>query len=121
MGPTEMIIFITSYITESAYGTCPPGLFFSLFFLTIHHCVPFQEQEKRKKRELSLCLVRTRDVPVYVKLVLVKRTEKVRNLRLFQGTIICLGLAKAAYLECLTPQNQTRVYRTPTSARLSGS
>ena len=36
----------------------------------------FQEQEKRKKRELSLCLVRTRDVPVYVKLVLVKRTEK---------------------------------------------
>ena len=91
------------------------------FFLKIHHCVPFQEQEKRKKRELSLCLVRTRDVPVYVKLVLVKRTEKVRNIRLFLGTIIYLGslvgMAKAAYIECLAPQNQTRVYRTPTSAR----
>ena len=40
-------------------------------------------------------------MPVYVKLVLVKRTEKVRNIRLFLGTIICLGMAKAAYIECL--------------------
>ena len=117
MGPTEMMIFIPSYITWSAQGTCPQGLFLFFFLLKIHHSVPFQEQEKRKKRELSLCLVRTRDVPVYVKLVLVKRTEKVRNIRLFLGTIIYLGMAKAAYIECLTPQNQTRVYRTPTSAR----
>ena len=44
-------------------------------------------------------------MPVYVKLVLVKRTEKVRNIRLFLGTIIYLGslvgMAKAAYIECL--------------------
>jgi len=44
--------------------------------LALAHVTNSQEQEKRKKRELSLCLVRTRDVPVYVKLVLVKRTEK---------------------------------------------
>ena len=37
-------------------------------------------------------------MPVYVKLVLVKRTEKVRSIRLFLGTIICLGMAKAAYI-----------------------
>ena len=39
-------------------------------------------------------------MPVYVKLVLVKRTEKVGNIRLFRN-IICLELAKAAYIECL--------------------
>ena len=100
MVPTEMIIFITSYISFSFL----PGLFLFCFFLKIHHFVPFQEQEKRKKRELSLCLVRTRDVPVYVKLVLVKRTEKVRSIRLFLRTINCLGTAKAAYIECLTPK-----------------
>jgi len=44
--------------------------------LALAHVTNAQEQEKRKKRELSLCVVRTRDVPVYVKLVLVKRTEK---------------------------------------------
>ena len=37
-------------------------------------------------------------MPVYVKLVLVKRTEKVRSIRLFLGTIICVGMAKAAYI-----------------------
>ena len=53
--------------------------FFNVTFCILFSQWSLQEQEKRKKRELSLCLVRTRDVPVYVKLVLVKRTEKVTS------------------------------------------
>ncbi len=35
-----------------------------------------QDKEKKKKRDWVLCLARTNDVPVYVKIYLLKKTDK---------------------------------------------